>query len=71
MRITILELGVIIVTGAFTGMLVAIARYRRKTNSADRFYRSGAREMLWAAVPCVILIAAAIPAVALIISQPK
>jgi len=68
-RILILELGAIIVAGAFTGMFLAIRRHRRTAVDTGRFHASAAVEMAWAAVPCLMLMAGAFPAVAFIIEN--
>ena len=69
MRILILELDAIIVGGAFIGMFHAIWRHRRTTGDAGHAGASLAVEMAWAAVPCLMFMAAACPAVALIIDN--
>ena len=66
MRLLILTLCVLVVVSVFAIMLLSIWSSRRGETSA----RQGiVAELVWAAIPCVMIVAAAIPAVMAVASS--
>jgi heme/copper-type cytochrome/quinol oxidase subunit 2 len=64
MRLLILEICGIVTAGVFATMFIAIWSTRGTiTNSPADLKQSFATELLWAAIPCLMMVAAAIPAV--------
>jgi heme/copper-type cytochrome/quinol oxidase subunit 2 len=66
----LLAMCVIVAVSVFAAMFFAICNARRSGNTAARFRQSVAAELVWAAIPCLMIIAAATPAVALIVASP-
>jgi len=58
-----------VAAGVFAAMFRAVVSYRR-TAKPRYSHRSVAMELIWAAIPCLMLIACAAPAVKLIIALP-
>jgi heme/copper-type cytochrome/quinol oxidase subunit 2 len=68
MRLFILELCALVSAGVFAAMFLAIWSTRR-TRPAHAAFRQGfATELVWAAIPCFMVLAAAIPAAIAIVS---
>jgi len=70
MRILILELCAVLVAGVFAAMFVALWGTRRSAGRLEHFRQSATAEVVWAAIPCLMLIAAALPAARLIVATP-
>jgi heme/copper-type cytochrome/quinol oxidase subunit 2 len=68
MRVILLELCVLVVAGVFAAMFLAIWSTRRATAREPSFRQSFVTELVWAAIPCLMVVAAAIPAVIAIFS---
>jgi cytochrome c oxidase subunit II len=68
MRILILEFCAVLVAGVFAAMFVAIWGTRRSAGGLEHFRQSATVEVVWAAIPCLMLIAAALPAARLIVA---
>jgi cytochrome c oxidase subunit 2 len=68
MRILILEFCAVLVAGVFAAMFVAIWGTRRSAGRLEHFRQSATVEVVWAAIPCLMLIAAALPAARLIVA---
>jgi hypothetical protein len=66
MHVVVLAIWTLAAVGTLIAMFCCTLHYRRTTDCAAHFHRSAAVEMVWTAVPCVILIAGAIPAARLI-----
>ena len=58
-----------VAAGVFAAMFRAVVSYRR-TAKPRCSHRSAAVELMWAAIPCLMLIACAAPAVKLIMALP-
>jgi heme/copper-type cytochrome/quinol oxidase subunit 2 len=70
MRVIMLVMCATAAAGVFTAMILAICNHRRALDRPSALHRNTALELLWAAVPCVMLIACAAPAVKLILASP-
>jgi heme/copper-type cytochrome/quinol oxidase subunit 2 len=68
MRLVILGLCSIVATGVFVAMFLSIWSTRRAADRAAAFAQSVASELVWAAIPCLMILAAAVPAVMAIFS---
>ena len=66
MRRIMLILCALIAGGVFAAMFFAIWRSHRRASPAPSYRQSLASELVWAAIPCLIVVAAAFPAVAAI-----
>lgn len=62
MRLVILMLCALIAAGVFSLMLFAIWRSHRRASPAASSRQSLAMELVWAAIPCLMIVAAAFPA---------
>jgi heme/copper-type cytochrome/quinol oxidase subunit 2 len=69
MQGVVLAMWTLAAVGTFVAMFCCIWDYRRTTDCAAHFHRSAVVEMVWTAVPCVMLITGAIPAARLIWSN--
>jgi cytochrome c oxidase subunit II len=69
MRAVILGLCLLVAASVFAAMFRAVVSYRR-TAKPRYSHRSAAVELMWAAIPCLMLIACAAPAVKLIMALP-
>jgi heme/copper-type cytochrome/quinol oxidase subunit 2 len=69
MHVVVLSMWTLAAVGTLVAMFFCVSHYRRTTDCATHFHRSALVEMVWTAVPCVILIAGAIPAARLIWSN--
>jgi heme/copper-type cytochrome/quinol oxidase subunit 2 len=58
----------VLAVGVFAAMFVAIWSTRRSGEQPSAFRQSLATEMVWAAIPCLMILAAAVPAVIAIVS---
>jgi heme/copper-type cytochrome/quinol oxidase subunit 2 len=63
MQLVILGMCSVVGAGVFAAMFLAIWSTRRATPSSSAFGQSFASELVWAAIPCLMLLAAAIPMV--------
>jgi len=63
MRLAILTLCALVALGVFATMFAAIWSSRRDGSDAPSARQHMAMELVWAAIPCLMIIAAAIPAV--------
>ena len=68
MRLVVLGLCSLVAAGVFAAMFLAIWGTRRTAERAPTFGQHFASELVWAAIPCLIVLAAAIPAVMAIVS---
>jgi protoheme IX farnesyltransferase len=68
MRLVILGLCALVAAGVFAAMFLAIWSTRRARAAPTAFRQSFATELVWAAIPCLMILAAAIPAVIAIVS---
>lgn len=66
MRLIILILCALIAAGVFAVMFFAIWRSHPRASPAASSRRSLAMELVWAAIPCLMIVAAAFPAVIVI-----
>jgi heme/copper-type cytochrome/quinol oxidase subunit 2 len=69
MRLSILILCALVAAGVFAVMFFALWRSHRRASPAACSRQSLAMELVWAAIPCLMIVAAAIPAVIAISSQ--
>ena len=63
MRFAILMICVLFAAGVFTAMFLAIWSSRRDGSRPPSFRQNLAAELVWAAIPCLMIVAAAVPAV--------
>ena len=70
MRLVILRMRALVAAGVFAAMFVSIWSTRRGPAASTAFRQSFATELVWAAIPCLTMLAAAIPAVIAIASAP-
>ena len=63
MRLIILMACVLVAAGVFTAMFFAIWSSHRAASQAASSRHSLATELVWAAIPCLMIVAAAYPAV--------
>ena len=69
MRFVILGMCALVAAGVFAAMFVSVWSTRRAPTAATAFRQSFARELVWTAIPCLMMLAAAIPAVIAIASE--
>jgi heme/copper-type cytochrome/quinol oxidase subunit 2 len=62
MRLAILMVCSVVTAGVFAAMFLAIWSARRKESHPPSFRQNLAAELVWAAIPCLIILSAAIPA---------
>jgi heme/copper-type cytochrome/quinol oxidase subunit 2 len=62
MRITMLGICALLAAGVFVAMFLSICQAQRRTEGPPGASRGLAMELLWAAIPSPMVIAAAIPA---------
>jgi heme/copper-type cytochrome/quinol oxidase subunit 2 len=62
MRVFVLGMCAVLAAGVFAAMLLSIWNTRHSANRSTEVRRGVVAELIWAAIPCVIVIAAAIPA---------
>jgi heme/copper-type cytochrome/quinol oxidase subunit 2 len=68
MRLVILGMCALVTAGVFAAMFVSIWSTRRARTASTAFGQSFATELVWAAIPCLMILAAAVPAVIAIAS---
>jgi heme/copper-type cytochrome/quinol oxidase subunit 2 len=68
MRLVILGMCSVVTIGVFVAMFLSIWSTRGAADRAAAFVQSAASELVWAAIPCLMILAAAIPAVMAIVS---
>ncbi len=71
MRLIILAVCALGVNAAFAAMLLATLKVARTQGAPDAPRRGVAREIFWAAIPWLILLAAATPAVRSLLAEPR
>jgi heme/copper-type cytochrome/quinol oxidase subunit 2 len=69
MRLVVLTMCMLVAAGVFAAMFLAIWGSRRDHSRAPTFHQTLASEIVWAAIPCLIVLAAAIPATMAILSS--
>ena len=69
MRLAILAMCVLVVAGVLATMFLAIWSSRRDGLRPPSFRQNLAAEVVWTAIPCLMILGAAIPAVIAIFSQ--
>jgi len=62
MRLAILLMCALVATGVFATMFLAIWSSRHEGSGRPSFRQNLAAEFVWAAIPCLMILAAAIPA---------
>lgn len=67
MRLLILILCALVAAGIFATMFLAIWSSHATASPAPTLRQSLASELVWAAIPCLMIVAAAIPAVIAIV----
>lgn len=69
MRLVIMGMCTLVAAGVFVAMFVSLWSTRRATALAPSAFRqSFAMELVWTAIPCLMILAAAVPAVIAIVS---
>lgn len=71
MRLVILTMCTLVAVGVFATMFLAIWSSRRDRSGAPTFHQTLASELVWAAIPCLFVLAAAIPATMAILSSAR
>jgi heme/copper-type cytochrome/quinol oxidase subunit 2 len=69
MRLVILAMCSLVAAGVFAAMFLAIWSTRRAAPAPSLFRQSFVSELVWAAIPCLMMLAAAIPAAIAIVSK--
>jgi heme/copper-type cytochrome/quinol oxidase subunit 2 len=69
MRLAIFMMCSVVAAGVFAAMFLAIWSSRREDSHPPYFRQNLAAELAWAAIPCLIILAAAIPAAIAIVSH--
>jgi cytochrome c oxidase subunit II len=69
MRLVILGMCSLVAVGVFAAMFLAIWSTRRAAAAPTPFRQSFVSELVWAAIPCLMVLAAAIPAAIAIVSK--
>jgi heme/copper-type cytochrome/quinol oxidase subunit 2 len=62
MRITMPGICALLAAGVFVAMFLSICQAQRRTEALAGASRGLAMELLWAAIPCLMVVAAVIPA---------
>lgn len=62
MRLVVLTMCTLFVAGVFAAMFISIWSHRRDPSRSPTFDQSFASELVWAAIPWLMMLAAAIPA---------
>lgn len=68
MRLVVLTICTLVAAGVFATMFVSLWSSRRDPSRPQTFAQSLASELVWIAIPCLMMLAAAIPAVIAILS---
>jgi heme/copper-type cytochrome/quinol oxidase subunit 2 len=71
MQVVILAVCASVAAGVFAAMFLAIWNSRRSSESRPYFHRRAAVEIVWAVIPCMMLVVCAIPAVRRIIASAQ
>ena len=69
MRIFVLGMCALVAAGVFATMFLSIWSTRRTCNETQRISQSIVSEFVWMLIPCLMMIAAAIPAVIAVTSN--
>jgi heme/copper-type cytochrome/quinol oxidase subunit 2 len=69
MRIVIFGMCVVVAVGVFATMFLAILSTRCSGEANDSFRQSAFTEIVWALIPCLMVVAAAVPAAIAIVSS--
>jgi heme/copper-type cytochrome/quinol oxidase subunit 2 len=69
MRLVILGMCSLVAVGVFAAMFLAIWSTRRAAAAPTHFRQSFVSELVWAAIPCLMVLAASIPAAIAIVSK--
>ena len=69
MRLAILTMCMLVAAGVFATMFLAIWRSHRDASHARSSRQSLWLELVWAAIPCLMIVAAATPAVIAVSTQ--
>ena len=69
MRLIILGMCSVVAVGVFATMFLSIWSTRGAANRSAGFAQSVASELVWAAIPCLMILAAAIPAIVAMVSD--
>ena len=69
MRLALLMMCSVVTAGVYAAMFLAIWSSRRQDSRPPFFRQNLAVEVVWAAIPCLIVLAAAIPAAIAIASH--
>lgn len=69
MRVTILLMCALVAAGAFATLLVSIWSSHREGTRPASHRQTLAAELVWAAIPCLMVLVAAIPAAIAILSS--
>jgi heme/copper-type cytochrome/quinol oxidase subunit 2 len=69
MRLAILTMCMLVAAGVFATMFLALWSSRRDGLRPPCFRQGRAAELVWTAIPCLMILAAAIPAAIAIYSQ--
>jgi heme/copper-type cytochrome/quinol oxidase subunit 2 len=70
MRVIVFGVCVIFALGVFVAMFVSIWSCHCRSEACLHSRQSLGVELVWAAIPCLMLLSAAIPAAALILAEP-
>jgi heme/copper-type cytochrome/quinol oxidase subunit 2 len=62
MRVMLLGVSALLAAGVFVAMFLSVCRAQRRPEGPPGVRRGLATELLWAAIPCLMVIAAVIPA---------
>ena len=68
MRLVLLGMCGLLAAGVFAAMFFSIWSTRRAPAASTALRQSFATELVWAAIPCLMMLAAAIPAIIAIVS---
>ena len=68
MRLVVMGMCALVAAGVFAAMFVSIWSTRRAPAASTVLRQSFATELVWTAIPCLMMLAAAIPAVIAIAS---
>jgi heme/copper-type cytochrome/quinol oxidase subunit 2 len=68
MRLVVMGTCALVATGVFVAMFVSIWSARHRDAHPPVLRQSVAVELVWAAIPCLMILAAAVPAVIAIVS---
>jgi cytochrome c oxidase subunit 2 len=69
MRLVILRVCMLVAAGVFAAMFLSIWSFRRNGLHPPSFHQNLAVEVVWTAIPCLMFLAAAMPAVIAICSH--